>query len=417
MPSLPQHRRARRSALEGEVEAWRCSRVVRIALRAHGARPRGRPAALTAADSGLMPGVRAVTGTSRLSSERSAACWPSASARSLAVTALSAASPGATQAIRNLVCAANAPVAVPAASNSPQDLARGAAAAGNSNHPPTSGPALPEGKWWRSPLQEFAGETLPNRAHLCYARATGKHGAEFESSRGISMPERSNRPGHHLPRRRRRHRRRRRAGRRHQAARARRRAGPRCWRGLGGFGALFDSEGAGFNEPILVSGTDGVGTKLKIAIETGRARHASASTWSRCASTTSLVPGAEPLFFLDYFATGKLDVDDRRAGGRAASPTAAARPAARWSAARPPRCPACTPTATTTSPASAVGVVERGQILPRRDDRAGDVLIGLASSGLHSNGYSLVRRSRRGSGLRLGAPAPFDAGSRWPTRC
>src|SRR6266478_4322567 len=142
---------------------------------------------------------------------------------------------------------------------------------------------------------------------------------------------------------------------------------------IGGFGGLFDLKAAGFKDPVLVAATDGVGTKLKIAIETGL--HGGIGIDLVAMSVNDLVvQGAEPLFFLDYFACGKLD------------PEAVAVIVAGF----------------------AVGAAERGTLLPRPDIAAGDAVIGLASSGLHSNGFSLVRRIVETSGLGFEAPAPFS---------
>ena len=160
--------------------------------------------------------------------------------------------------------------------------------------------------------------------------------------------------------------------------------------GLGGFGGLFDLKAAGFKDPILVSGTDGVGTKLKIAIETGMPDTVGIDLVAMCVNDI-VVQGAEPLFFLDYFASGKLDAE-AAAASSPASPKGAGERAAPWSAARPPKCPACTPTATTTSPASRSAPPNATRCCRARDIAPGDVVLGLASSGAHSNGYSLVRR-------------------------
>ncbi len=177
---------------------------------------------------------------------------------------------------------------------------------------------------------------------------------------------------------------------------------------IGGFGGLFDLKRAGFTDPVLVAATDGVGTKVKIAIETGI--HNTIGIDLVAMSVNDLVvQGAEPLFFLDYFACGKLDpqmgaavvagVSDgcRQAGCALIGGETAEMPGVYHGG-------------DYDLAGFAVGAVERGHILPRADLAAGDAVIGIASSGVHSNGYSLVRKVVERSGLSWDAPAPFARG-------
>src|SRR5436305_8885089 len=178
--------------------------------------------------------------------------------------------------------------------------------------------------------------------------------------------------------------------------------------GLGGFGALFDLKAAGFRDPILVSTTDGVGTKLKIAIAAGRHETIGIDLVAMCVNDL-IVQGAEPLFFLDYFATGKLDVETGRTiiAGIAEACGAVGCALVGGETAEMPGLYAA---GDYDLAGFAVGAAERGTLLPRPDIAAGDVLLGLPSSGLHSNGFSRVRRIVEQSGLGWQAPAPFAPG-------
>jgi phosphoribosylformylglycinamidine cyclo-ligase len=175
---------------------------------------------------------------------------------------------------------------------------------------------------------------------------------------------------------------------------------------IGGFGGLFDLKAAGFADPILVAATDGVGTKVKIAVETSR--HATIGIDLVAMSVNDLVvQGAEPLFFLDYFACGKLDPET---GAAIVSGVAAAcrESGCALIGGETAEMPGVYQHGDYDLAGFAVGAVARAALLPRKDIAPGDVVIGLASSGVHSNGFSLVRRIVADSGLAWDAPAPFE---------
>lgn len=177
--------------------------------------------------------------------------------------------------------------------------------------------------------------------------------------------------------------------------------------GLGGFGALFDLKAAGYSDPILVAATDGVGTKLRIAIDTGNVDTIGIDLVAMCVNDL-VCQGAEPLLFLDYFATGKLDVDQATriiegiAAGCAASGCALI-------GGETAEMPGMYHKGDFDLAGFAVGAMERGGDLPA-GVAEGDVLLGLASNGVHSNGYSFVRKVVEMSGLGWDAACPFAEG-------
>ena len=178
--------------------------------------------------------------------------------------------------------------------------------------------------------------------------------------------------------------------------------------GLGGFGGLFDLAAAGWHDPVLVAATDGVGTKLLLAERTGAYRGLGVDLVAMCVNDVA-VQGAQPLFFLDYYASGRLEATIARAVVEGVADGCVEAGCALLGG-ETAEMPGVYPPGGFDLAGFAVGAAARDRLLPNRDAvRPGDALVAVASSGLHSNGFSLVRRIVTTAGADLAAPAPFDA--------
>ena len=178
--------------------------------------------------------------------------------------------------------------------------------------------------------------------------------------------------------------------------------------GLGGFGAMFDPRAAGFSDPVLVAATDGVGTKLRIAIDTGQLETVGIDLVAMCVNDL-VCQGAEPLFFLDYFATGRLETDAAAQVIRGIA-TGCTTSGCALIGGETAEMPGMYAPGDFDLAGFAVGAMERGTQLPE-GVAAGEVILGLASNGVHSNGFSLVRRVAEQAGLDWASASPFGAGT------